>query len=91
MTKKDFARRRIRCGNGEEATLLYRLTAERTDGRTRYGAEIVMRRGGRTERAAVRDITASCERIRDFLALLSRNTVTPCTLREIVEDALNNS
>ena len=50
-----------------------------------------MRRGGRTERAAVRDITASCERIRDFLSLLSRNTVTPCTLREIAEDELNNS
>ena len=48
-----------------------------------------MRRGGRTERAAVRDITASCERIRDFLSLLSRNTVTPCTLREVVEDALS--
>ena len=91
MTTRNFARRRIRCENGEDAALLYRILVETKDGIARYGAEIVMRRGGRTERAAVRDVTASCGRIRDFLALLSRNTVTPCTLREVVEDELNNS
>lgn len=91
MTKRTFARRRIRCENGETAALLYRVVEESADGITRYGAEIVMRRGGRTERAAVRDITVSCGRIRRFLTRLSKNTVTPCTLREIAEDELNNS
>ncbi len=91
MTKRTFARRRVRCENGEEAALLYRITEEKTDGITRYGAEIVMRRGREKERAAVRDLTASYGRIRDFLKRLSRNAVTPCTLREVAEDELNNS
>lgn len=91
MKKRNIARRRIRCENGEEAALRYRLVEEKRGGITRYGAEIVMRRGEERECAAVRDITVSYRRIRAFLALLSRNAVTPCTLREIVEDELNNS
>lgn len=86
---KDVATRCVRCENGEDAALLYRLVAEETEGLTRYGAEIVMRRGGKTERAAVRDVTASYPRILRLLGLLSANTVTPCTLRDVVEDALN--
>ena len=91
MTKRNFARRRVRCENGEDAALLYRILEEREDGITRYGAEIFLRRGGKTERAAVRDVTSSCRAIRGLLTLLSENTVTPCTLRDVVEDVLNNS
>jgi len=91
MKKRNIARRYIRCENGEEAALLYRIVEETTDGIPRYGAEIVMRRGREKELAAVCDLTASYGRIRDFLARLSRNAVTPCTLREIAEDELNNS
>lgn len=87
---KDYALRSIRCENGEDAALLYRIIAEEADGTTRYGAQIVMRRGGETERVTVRDVTASCRRIRELLTLLSENTVTPCTLRDVVEDAINN-
>ena len=86
---KDVALRCVRCENGEGAALLYRLVAEETEGFTRYGAEIVMRRGETTERAAVRDVTASYQSIRALLALLSENAVTPCTLRDVVEDTLN--
>ncbi|MBQ6432188.1 MAG: hypothetical protein IJJ99_09995 [Oscillospiraceae bacterium] len=86
---KDVALRSVRCENGEDAALLYRLIAEEADGAVRYGAEIVMRRAGRTERATVRDVTASYGGIRALLALLSEHTVTPCTLRDVVEDTLN--
>lgn len=87
---KDVALRSVRCENGEDAALLYRIISEEGDGTARYGAEIVMRRGRQTERAAVRDVTASYQSIRALVALLSDNTVTPCTLRDVVEDAINN-
>ncbi|MBQ3356336.1 MAG: hypothetical protein IJG45_04395 [Oscillospiraceae bacterium] len=87
---KDFALRSVRCENGEDAALLYSIVAEETDGTTSYGAQIVMRRGGRTERATVRDVTASYRRIRAFLTQLAENTVTPCTLLDVVVDAINN-
>lgn len=89
--RKTFARRYVRCENGEPAALQYRILEEAAGGITRYGAEIVMRRGGKEERAAVRDLSLSYDSVRDFLRLLANGSVTPCTLREIVEDRLNNS
>lgn len=86
---KDYALRSVRLENGEDAALLYRIIAEESGGAARYGAEIVMRRGGCTERATIRDITVSYGRIRELIALLCENTVTPCTLRDVVEDTLN--
>ncbi len=86
---KDVEARSVRCENGEYAALLYRIVKEETDGMPEYGAEIEMRRGCRTERAAVCGITQSYGKIRELLALLSANTVTPCTLLDVVEDTLN--
>lgn len=89
MTRRDFEARSAHCENGEVALLLYYILEETLEGCMSYGAEIVMHRGGHRETAAVRHITTSYGRMREILSLLSRNTVTPCTLREIVEEEVN--
>ncbi len=50
-----------------------------------YGVGI---RGGDGEMARVPDITISIPRIDELMELLVRNVVTPCTLRDVVEDWL---
>lgn len=50
-----------------------------------YGVGI-REQGGEEER--VPDITVSAGRIDELMELLVRNTVTPCTLRDVVEDWL---
>lgn len=50
-----------------------------------YGIEVSTSAG---ERACVRDITDSYDGIRALLELLIRNTVTPVTLRDVIEDWL---
>ena len=51
-----------------------------------YGVCIVIAQTG--ERAEVQDITVCAERIEALATLLLRGKVTPCTLREIVDDWL---
>lgn len=50
-----------------------------------YGA-CIREQGGET--AKVPDITVSAGRIDELMELLIRNTVTPCTLRDVVDDWL---
>lgn len=50
-----------------------------------YGVRI-RERGG--ESSEVPNITVSISRIDELMELLIRNTVTPCTLRDVVEDWL---
>lgn len=50
-----------------------------------YGVGI-REQGGEEDR--VPDITVSAARIDELMDLLVRNTVTPCTLRDVVEDWL---
>lgn len=50
-----------------------------------YGVQI-REQGGETEQVA--DITVNAARIDNLLDLLVRNTVTPCTLRDVVDDWL---
>lgn len=51
-----------------------------------YGVKIRSRRSG--ESAQLLNITTSVSRIDELLELLMRNTVTPVTLRDVVEDWL---
>lgn len=49
-----------------------------------YGIQISIQTTG--EREAVHDITVLPERIWKLAELLIRNVVTPCTLKEVIED-----
>ena len=80
--------RSVRLAGGRYAELRYWILCDRIDGRNRYGLEISLRCGGVNERSAVYDITTSAARIRALAEQLARNTVAPCTLRDVVEDAL---
>lgn len=50
-----------------------------------YGVSICEEGG---EEARLPDLTVSAGRIDELMELLVRNTVTPCTLRDVVEDWL---
>lgn len=86
-----FDARSIYCDDGRTAELLYYLIWEEQDGCIGYGAEIIMHRGGRRDSALVPNITTSRIRMGEILARLCRNTVTPCTLRDIIAEELQNS
>ncbi len=77
------------CDNGQTAALQYFLLREEDGVCPSYGAEIVLQRGAERESASVRDVTTSQPRGRQLLRLLRRNTVTPCTLWEVLEEALD--
>lgn len=49
-----------------------------------YGVQISIPKTG--EREAVQDITVLPERIWKLAQVLIRNSVTPCTLKEVIED-----
>ena len=66
--------------------LEYHLLEElREDGRKDYGVEVCSSFG---DSDCVRGITVCCEDAGALLRLLVRNTVTPVTLRDVVEDWL---
>ncbi len=66
----------------------YRLSEEADDGTTRFGAAVKAVGEEESPRAEVPDITTSREDIDQLLATLARGTVTPVSLREVVEDLL---
>ena len=59
----------------------YRLWEEAPEGPTRYG-------NGEATRAEVLDVTSRQEEIDHLLWKLARGTVTPESLREVIEDSL---
>lgn len=65
----------------------YRLTQPDADG-VQYGAAIRSLSPDTEDYAAVPAITVCPGRIERLLALLSEHTVTPTTLRDVVEDLL---
>lgn len=85
-----FDARSIRCDDGRTAELIYYLTWEEADGCIGYGAEVIMHRGGTRDSASVPNITTSKIRMGEILTLLCRNTVTPCTLCEIIAEQMHN-
>ena len=66
----------------------YYLLTEYAAGLEEYGAEIVLRRNRRSERCAVGRITPTVSRMARIIGILAEGEVTPCCLREILEDIL---
>lgn len=55
-----------------------------------YGIEVRMLRDGVTESVEILDIFCNIEPVYDLLDLMKRNSVTPLTVREVVDDYLAN-
>ena len=85
MKRKYCGEAKIICDNGLNATLYYYLLKQ-NDG---FGIEVAMLRSGIWDSASVHHITTSAMRIENLLDCLMRNTVTPCTLQEIVLEEIN--
>ena len=66
----------------------YRLWEEAPDGTTRYGAAIEAMCEGERTHAEVPDVTSLREEIDQLLRKLARGTVTPESLREVIEELL---
>lgn len=84
VTKEFLGEKSVRCDNGAQADLLYYLVRESLEGCVGYGVEVIMRREGRRESAAISNITSSRFRMKELIAQLARNTVTPCALQEVI-------
>ncbi len=90
MTEKHlFATREIPWERGGEGRLWYYALEEQAGCPPQFGVLVEMERAGQWESASVPHVTASPERLEEILALLSRNTVTPCTLYEILREEIN--
>ena len=88
MEKSYYGAQRLLCENGETAELEYYILREPLGAYTGYGAEVVMQRPRDRESAAMRRVTTSRARMDALLRLLCENGVTPCTLRDVLEDEL---
>ena len=80
---------KITCDNGQAAELFYYLLREKCETHDSYGAEVIMKRGELWESATVRNVTTSPVRMECMVEQLCRNTVTPCSLQEIILEELN--
>ena len=89
IRKTYYAEEEIQLKDGQTARLYYYLLSEDSHGCESYGAEVAMERGGFWETATARHITTSSARMRAMIELLRRNTVTPCTLHEIILEEIN--
>lgn len=68
--------------------LEYYCTKQSTEHGIQYGAAVRSICGGVEQEAHIGQITALRIRIEELLALLAAHTVTPVTLRDVVEDWL---
>lgn len=84
-----FGARSILCDNGQPAQLLYYLIRDLREGCTGFGAEVIMHRDGVRSSASALGLTTSRARIREILFTLSENSVTPCSLQDILADMQN--
>lgn len=82
MKQEPFATAGILCDGGYLADLHYFLLRKND----RYGVKIVLRRDGGCEEARADGLTDSHAAVLALLDLLRRNTVTPCTLGDILSD-----
>ena len=80
---------KITCDNGINASLYYYLLKEKAGDCDTFGIEVAMVRNGMWESASVHHVTTSAPRIDELINRLKRNTVTPCTLQEIVIEEIN--
>lgn len=63
----------------------YLLAEENLEGAEQYGVRVESETG---DRAEVRKVTISSRSILELMGLLMRNTVTPVSLRDVIEDWL---
>ncbi len=63
----------------------YLLAEENLEGAEQYGVRVESETG---DRAEVRKVTISSRSILELLGLLMRNTVTPVSLQDVIEDWL---
>lgn len=73
---------------GQAVQLDYYLITQYAAGFPQYGAEIVLRRGREDERCSVCHITPLAAAITNIIAALAEGTVTPTSLRDVLEDIL---
>lgn len=82
MKQELFATVDILCDGGIFAALSYFLLHKNG----RYGVQVVLCRGGKYEESSAYDLTDSRTTALALLELLRRNTVTPCTLGDVLSD-----
>ena len=73
---------------GRAVQLDYYLITQHVAGLEQYGAEVVLRRGPEKERCAVGCITSLTAVILNIIAALAEGSVTPTSLREVLQDIL---
>ncbi len=61
---------------------------EELKGMRTFGVEIVKNAGGAEETTAVKNVSASRSEMNEIIGLLSRNSVTPVTLTEVLDDII---
>lgn len=90
MRELTVAQKQVRDDVGREHTYNYAILVGEMSVSSGLSCESygvgIWEHGGETER--VPDITISAGRIDELMELLIRNTVTPCTLRDVVADWL---
>ena len=95
MRNFEMCRRAAKSASGAKMTLIYSITVDELTNPVNgaeledYGACVRVSESG--ESACVRHITPVSSKIFALTGLLSENTVTPTTLRDIVCDWLNRA
>lgn len=80
-----FCRKEILCADGRAAQLSY----YRTKDESCFGILVQLKKGDTLEQEKVSSLTFSLQIIDMLLELLARNSVTPCTLKEILPELRN--
>ena len=83
--KSVYCKKELLCADGKCAQLSYYQVKEENC----YGILVELRKEGNLEQLLVKKLTSSAEKMEQLLALLSQNSVTPCTLEEILRDQGN--
>lgn len=77
------------CASIDSLCLEYRLLSSKAaSGRDIYSVEIVSELNGTVDYKFAFDITSSFDRSKEIFTLLFKNTVTPCTLFDVLENIL---
>ena len=83
--KSVFCRKDVLCADGKYAQLSY----FRIKKRGCYGVLIELQKGKRKEKGRAEGLTVCPEKLNSLLSILAKNSVTPCTLEEILRDMGN--
>lgn len=81
-----FCKKEVLCADGERARISY----FRVKKREHYGILVELQKGRKTEQGRAECLTDCPEKLNDLLSILAKNSVTPCTLEEILRDMATN-